>query len=132
MTNILLILSVCFIGAGLLPFFRWLKCKIRKHHWRVCEISTITLVVNTRVLPLDLVQQQSMLVSFRFNGDMHSVVVDLDEPLFNLYKQGQSCTLLVDKDNPSRVYKNALLWQNFGSIWLFAGLALLGLSHFIN
>lgn len=132
MTNMLLILSVCFIGAGLLPFFRWLKCKIRKHHWRVCEISTITSVVNTRVSPLDLVQQQSMLVSFRFNGDMHSVVVDLDEPLFNLYKQGQSCTLLVDKDNPSRVYKNALLWHNFGSIWLFAGLALLGLSHFIN
>lgn len=132
MSNILVILGMCFIAAGLLPFFRWMKCKINKHHWRVCAISNITSVINTRVLPLECVQQQSMLVSFNYNGDIHSVVVDLDESLFKLYKQGEPCSLLVDKDNPHRVYKNALIWQKFGHIWLCAGLSLLVLSIFTN
>jgi len=73
-----------------------------------------------------------MLVSFTYNGDIHSVVVDLDELLLKSYKQGDTCTLLVDKDNPGRVYKNALIWEKYGNTWLWAGLFLLVVSMVTN
>jgi len=131
MSSVLLTLGICFISVGLLPLARWLKCKVSKHHWRVCEIENITTVVSNRITALELAQQQTMLVNFRFNGHLHSVLVGHDDTLFSRFKQGKVCTLLVDADNPTNVYNNAQLWHNFALVWLFAGLSLLiGSFHF--
>lgn len=124
MSSLFFVLGICFTLVGLLPFLRWLKCKVRKHHWRVCKIDNITAVVNNRVAALELTQQQTMLVSFRYNNHLHSVMIGHDEKLFSLFKSGKSCTLLVDKDNPNNVYNNAQLWHKFALIWLLAGLIL--------
>lgn len=131
MASMLLMLGVCFTCVGLLPLLRWLKCKVSKHHWRVCEINAITTTVNNRVAALELTQQQTMLVSFRFNGYQHSVLVGYDGGLFTRYKEGKICTLLVDKDNPQKVYNNSQLCYQFAQIWLLAGVGLCVTSRFL-
>ncbi|MCQ8878674.1 hypothetical protein NQT69_11735 [Pseudoalteromonas shioyasakiensis] len=125
MSGVFLTLGICFMAVGLLPLARWLKCKISKHHWRVCEVENITAVVSNRIATLELVQLQTMLVSFRFNGHLHSALIGHDEKLLARFKQGIVCTVLVDSDNPNIIYNNAQLWQSFTLIWLLAGLSLL-------
>ncbi|MBB1331976.1 MULTISPECIES: hypothetical protein [unclassified Pseudoalteromonas] len=132
MNTVLLILGVCFIFAGLLPLFRWLKCKISKHHWRVCVIDNITNAVNTRIGAHELLPSQSMLVSFRFNNHLYSVLVSHDNTLLTRFKQGEPCSVLVDKNNPQKVYNNSQLWQSYALIWLVSGLSLCVGSYFLT
>lgn len=124
MSTMLFILGGCFVGAGLLPIFRWLKCKVSKQRWRVCEIDDITNAVNTHIGAHELLPPQSMLVSFRFNSHLHSVLISYDKTLFSRFKQGLPCCLLVDKNNPQKVYNNAQLWQNYALFWLLSGISL--------
>ncbi len=126
----LLLLGIGFIVLGLLPLLRWLKCKVSKHHWRVCEIDRITSVVNTRVVALELMQHKFMLVSFRFNGHIHSILVEYNEHLCARYKYGERCTFWVDKSNPLTVYNNTRLWHDFSIVWLFSGVSLCIASFF--
>lgn len=129
MSSVLFILGICFMCVGLLPVVRWLKCKVSKHHWRVCEVDNITALQNNRVAALEMTQQHTMLVSFIFSGEPHSVYIGYDEHLFTRFKQGKTCTLLVDKHNPQNVYSNSQLWHRFAPIWLISGLGLCVLPY---
>jgi hypothetical protein len=129
MSSVLLILGGCFIFAGLLPLLRWLKSKVSKHHWRVCEVDNITVAINHRIASLELAQQKSMMVSFWFEGHIYSVMVEYSESLFLRFKQGKPCTLLVDKDNPLNVYSNIYMWHGFALSWLLAGCVLISASY---
>ncbi|KPH58002.1 hypothetical protein HJP15_09690 [Pseudoalteromonas sp. NEC-BIFX-2020_002] len=131
MSKVLFILGAIFIFVGILPLLRWLKSKISKHHWRVCPIDDITSVVNTRVASRELLPQKSMLVSFRFNNHLHSVLIGYDRRLLLRFRDSQSCTILVDKDNPQSVYNNAQLWHSYATIWLFSGVSLCAGSYFL-
>ncbi|ATC88538.1 hypothetical protein PARC_b0317 [Pseudoalteromonas arctica A 37-1-2] len=126
----LLWLGVLFIIIGTLPFVRWLKCKVSKRHWRVCVVEQITAVANNQITAPEMLHQPTMLVSFRFDGQVHSVLVEYREKMFTRFKQGKTCTLLVDKNNPQQVYNNAILWQSYGLVWLLAGISLCAFSYF--
>jgi hypothetical protein len=127
---VLLWLGILFIAIGSLPLVRWLKCKVSKHHWRVCEVEQITAVVNNHITAPEMIQQRTMMVSYRFDGQVHSVLIDYQAKMLERFKQGKPCTLLVDKDNPQQVYNNALLWHNYGLVWLLAGMSLCIVSYF--
>ncbi len=121
MSNMFLLLGVCFLTIGLLPLLRWLKCKVSKHHWRACYIDNITSAIDKRVTTLEFVQNKTMLVSFKFDNTAHSVLIDYDESLVKRFARGKKCTLLVDNTNPEIVYRNSQLWNQFSGIWLLAG-----------
>ncbi|PHN91480.1 hypothetical protein CSC79_00080 [Pseudoalteromonas sp. 3D05] len=131
MSSVLLILGICFMCAGLLPLLRWFKSKVSKHHWRVCEIDNITVAVNNRIASLELAQQQTMMVSFWFEGHIYSVMVDYSESLFLRFKQEKPCTILVDTNNPLNVYSNIYMWHGFALSWLLAGCVLILASYLI-
>ncbi|WP_372761393.1 hypothetical protein [Pseudoalteromonas sp.] len=127
---VLLWLGVLFIVIGLLPMVRWLKCKVSKRHWRVCNVEQITAVANNQITAPEMIHQPTMLVSFRFDGQIHSVLIEYREKMFARFKQGKQCTLLVDKNNPQHVYNNVLLWHNYGLVWLLAGIGLCAFGYF--
>lgn len=127
---VLLGLGVVFILIGLLPLVRWLKCKVNKRHWRVCNIEQITAATNNQITAPELLHQPTMLVSFRFDDQVCSILIDYNENMMWRFKQGKQCTLLVDKHNPHKVYNNASLWHNYGVVWLLAGVSLCISSYY--